>query len=1331
MGAGGSDYGGLAQGQIGQGFAQGVESGLNQFNKGLDRKQQQAHTMLNNFVAPNLARLGRPIPMPDTDDPELLRQWQAAEDARQTALSAAVKQAEGLLKQLGNPMDINQFTALYFDPSTAVSTEAQVNVRQNIGLFADLEQRRVAMYNELKAMAPNSLSYAEKFKQYNTFIETEYAPVYRQVRGREYKNDVNDPKVWGAILNREAVLADSVTYLQGIAKVVPDPEIQALIQQQLSAGAGLDLNAQVPGLNMTYRQLFDSAVDKVGLTNLLKQGDVNSITTLVGRLSSMTPEQLMGLEDPALQAFWSSYQQERATPGSTKNDILQAVAGSFRKGVNEVKQSDQAVQLGGLQIQINEQNLELAKRNVTKADNDIILQGWAIKEAPLNVQLKQDQLVINGKTISKMDSDRLIQFGALALEGNPAVLASRDEFNALLGEELTQEEKDQMWNRIVVQNLERYDKKQTQNFEAVQTQINSMKYSNTAKLAELAQQGMLHFLIPRDEKGNIIKAGPMWENVMAAVGQDETRAMGLLLGDGTPNSGLIASSRTAYNNLTAKQKQDLQIGAQNLRAATANATLVSARAKYAEDFALAEKRTAEGQASITLSNATIAKVTARFAELKGKAELGEYLDVMVSNLGADVLDNPEIKKLVVDAFGAQGAEQATQFLKDRQAFKLRAENVQAERQKAELFNSLFSSPSVIRANALDPQKVAAIANQIGADPRQLQLMLIKLAREGSSLSAAQLENIRFALTDGRSRLALAWQTRADDLEQFRLTFGLDRDRFEWQVSTDKRDFQYGKTVDERNFNYQKTRDQVADYWTRVRYWHDVRESAQRQANWLADYYQRQADSATNRRLTLEQLRVQLLQPLQQQSVLMRSQVDDATAGLAELSKKYGPDIAATLNPQVVSLQKKTDEQGNTTYVPVLADQRYKGQFDRIPPAALQEYATLMYRRDAGREALANISSTYNEIITTFKNVSGYAGDLYDVTGDSNGALPNPTPNTGANANPNVAKLDFKTYNAPTALGSSLNARLRQLAAGNSNGYTNFNRNNFCLTLIQAAFHPMLKAEHNYKGGPGGARSWVNQAIADGAVKVYGGKPLTAADIKNLPDGTILFQESGVPEGHIAIVMGGKIVETTKYSQSKISGDFGTTTAEAFVNRVKGPTIAIQIPASWYKPGQGVNAPFSGNNNSTGGGTTPSRNTGGGSTSTPAPKANPAAFVAADGSFASNISRVQASVAGAIKNRNARLIANTDKIDYIGPLTVPYGNQRALISEPSSTMAVIGSYAAQYSTYMKSKGANMAAEVKKNPQAAVDLLVSLLKKDGYGGDLRTFVVDYFRRKGWMK
>lgn len=1388
MSAGGSDFSGVAQGGIGQGFANGVESGLNQYNKGLDRKQQQAHTMLNNFVAPNLARLGKPIPMPDTDDPELLRQWKAAEDARQTGLSAATKQAEGLLKQLGSPMDINQFTALYYDPATAVDTEAQVTARGNIGRFAELEERRKALYNKLVSMPENTEGYQEMFKQYNQFITDEYNPVYKGIRGRDYQNDVNDPTVWAGIRNREALKTNNRTYLTNAATVTGDPQIERLLSDP-----DVNLNETIPGTNMTWRQYIDAKVDSVGLDNLLKQGDTASVTALIGRLQVMPDDKRMELSAD-LKMFWSNVLKEQQTPGSSGNLAIQSAVGSFVKQAAEVQQAVNTVKIQGLDMTYREES-------ITQIRGAIKLQDF---------QIDNNQ------------REAVYRFGALALEGNRAVLSGRADFDALLGD-MPKEEKDRLWTESVVNPLREYDKKQAQSFEAVRVQIDGMKLNQASQYQELAQKGMLQFVIPRDENNKIIRSGMFWQNALQAYGGDADLAEREL-------NRQISVSISNFDNFNAKTQQDLTLGAAQVRVTEANATQAEARAEYAKDFAALEYETAvttEARNKVGLTNdqittqrqnvgleadkvgleqakvnLDISKVDQRLAALRGTAQAGEYLSVMVEKLGVNSLNNPEVQKLLVREFGEAGAANVKKYLTDQAAWDESVKKSQALGQKVATFNAMFDSPATIRAFSQNPGQVAEIAKAVGADPRQTQMILGKLATENSVLTSQQIKNLAFQLQEGKSRLNLAWEqfaygkehdsaVMAQDANQFEKSFGLDLSKFsftkeqqrldnifrerqfttqnyqwqteyrrgvyqsnrafqfqeatdrrdfnfqkfvtnrsyQFQVDTDARDFKFASESDKRDFEYQKGRDQVADHWTAAGYWQGVSRAAQEQSNWLADFYLRSANSAADRDTANSQIRVQLLQPLQQQATLMQGQIDDSTKALGELQAQAGVDGPA-LSSNTIQLTKKFDENGNWvgyTASAKVSSGNAKAAYDRLG-TKVDDYAYLMYLRDKAQAAVTNINGTLETVINNYTSKTGQ-DDPYQISGDSN---PFGGRNTGPTGDPKSAVVNFKSYVSDTPIGADLAGRIRDLTSGKlpGQGFYQFNQENFCLTAVQAIFDGKVTYPgfgSGIKGGKGGARSWISQAVGAGMIKVNQGKPLTAADVRAMPDGTILFQESGVPEGHIAVVMGGKVVETSKYAQNKIYGQFGTSTAEAYVGRVKGATTAYQIPTSWWNAGSGTNYAFQ---PSKGQGTTTTTN-GGSKTAAPVKPAaatTPKAFTGGDGGFAPVPSRFQALAALAMKNGRGRLVS--DKVDT-GPLTVPYGDKNMLINDKGSTMNIVGAFGMQLSQHMSAQGANLAQAAKKDPQGFAKVVGNMMKEAGFGGNASDFVLDWFKTRGWAK
>lgn len=190
MAVGGSDYGNVARGQIGQGFAQGVESGLVQYNKGVDRKITQANKYMETVLIPNLQRLNRPLDPPKPEDgPEAMQEYLRARQSQSEQLGQIKGKIGEVLTITQSPFKADDIMGMYFDPANAIPAEAIAERQRNLGIYRTQYTQNAQYQQQLSQIDPvkSPGEYKTVWDSYQTWLNSSgFRDSYRLQNGTEY-----------------------------------------------------------------------------------------------------------------------------------------------------------------------------------------------------------------------------------------------------------------------------------------------------------------------------------------------------------------------------------------------------------------------------------------------------------------------------------------------------------------------------------------------------------------------------------------------------------------------------------------------------------------------------------------------------------------------------------------------------------------------------------------------------------------------------------------------------------------------------------------------------------------------------------------------------------------------------------------------------------------------------------------------------------------------------------------------------------------------------------------------------------------------------------------
>lgn len=1290
MAAGNSDYGSLAQGGLGQGIAQGIQQGTDNYNKGVDRKAAQANLYLSNFIGPNLARLGRAEPRPGPDASAAdIEAWAQRETARLTQLQTVLGQSEKYLKETGSPLSKEEWAGLWYDPASSNDPVKTAEVGKKALQLKGLDEQRQAHLNRIAQITdPSSPLYKQAVDEYNAWLsKTGYAKLYKEVRDVDYEEVVGTPAFAQAAQKAKLKARDEqmLTAMMGST----NGDISALAAAFM-ADPNFDLDRPYGDTGKTGRQLLLSMAKDDQLDEMVKSGKAEDVATAIATLDNMRttdPKRFEALPD-SVKVFYNQVEAYR------RGDQTVTVSEPIKDALSRYKLTTNAVVQGELGITETKQRIKIGEQ-----------------------------------TYERNEQDKMLVYGAAARDGNYAVLALKSDFIADLPEGTTPEEADRLWEATVRKPLADYQQKSDLAVKNSAANLVVMEGQELERVVNSAvKEGTFHLMYgyyKKDAAGNevfvIDKSTNQYKNFLKAQGGDEALADGKIL-------GLAAMSKETFDGYTTQRKNAIAMSVQNLRIATANAQSAEVDAKYAEIFA-------SNRATSETYNLIQAKVQAEIAPAKARGELRQMMYQAVKQLGPQVMNNAAFRADFEAALGGPEAyEAARKYLTARDTYERAVEKnqltIQGQQIKAadaDEFDRMFKSPQAIEMYLSDPDKVAELARKNGINPVHALAALTQLRKENRTLSDLQARSIRFEMYARQQGIDLA--VRSQNFQEFSTNREYNRGVF-----VSDRAFEEGQYIDRRNFEYQGQRDEIEDGFTasglnlkwaefddmttfrNLKYNNDLIIEGR---NYALEVRRLNVSEAEG----IRQFQAMFLTPLAAKIDIVQGQFETAQDNINKLlqdpilAKWNSTGINWVQDPKtgLWSAAGPTDPKNQAEFL------RMKPKIDELTRAK-NIAQNLSIELDEGK-------SLYTSIVTEGQKVLGSSVmNIPDTSKEYQGSVTDPKKGT----------QNYKVYaqNAPTTGAAALSTAVQKAMNGGYAGspYSNMYSKGYCTTFIQGVLNDTMNIPGGMpQGGSRGALGFRDALLAKGAIMFPGsGKmnELTQADIKNLPDGTLIFQEDGTTQGHVGMVLGGVIVQSSKYADNKVRGAIGTMSASAYVGakNAQGKPVrnfAVILPDSWYKNGN------SAINNSGGG----APKTGGGK-QTPAPqqptaKQTPSKYMSASGDFTPDMPVIGALVGKYLQKGGAGVSMRSSPGGKSG-LTIKTGKDSyAYISNDAVAYQAVGAFVIQYSNYVTAftGGGTLEGSFAANRQKARQALINALRTAEFSGDIEKYVDKLIKAKGW--
>lgn len=1242
MAAGGSDFSGLVQGGMGQGFAQGVQQGTDAYNRGVDRKTAQANTYLTQFIGPNLQRLsqGLPRPGPDATQDEWDK-WVQAENARRGQLDVLFKQSDTYLKQTGSPVSAEEWRGLWYDPNSAVSAEDWNAISKDYASFRTVNGNVQRLQQELAKIDPVEQPelYAQKKAQYDKYKkDNNYEARWSKITGASYVEFVGGEGETQARRN-DLMVANDQKLLSGLFNS-SDPAISGLARQLFQAGKPLD--SIDPSTGKPIRDTVMAMLDKEGLDNLIEKGGQEGIQAALQRIGAMTDAQRQDLTPQAAQ-LWNQFKAYQQDPNSIPIGPNKTVFNAYKQSDFKTTQEGQAVDQGALNLKLSSQALQQGVNNLT----------------------------LSGQAIDKNKRDAIFEIGAQAAQGNALVGSMRSEFDGLLGPEIPADVKDKLWDDGVIKPLQAYTDKQAQNFKYVESQLVGMQLNNSNTLQDTITKGQFHltgmFKVGADGKTYIDKDSEVYKRVVQVQGNPSDAALITWYDQSLKN----------YNNLDTKTQQDLRIGAAQVRTAEANAKITEVDAHYASTFADLKRK------DMTYS-VIQSRVQSEIAGAQAKGQMAVLMAQAVEQGGVGILDDPAFKADFTKALGGDKAYAAAKsYLTAQQSYKLKAQQNQLMAQANDEFDRMFKSPEAMRMYLSDPKKVEQIAKNAGLSPAAVKSALAQMISENKTMTDLQIKDMRFSIYAREQGLDLQWKQFYADQEQRTISngFQFSQDKLAWEQFADSKK------------------------WRDVQWQADVMRDAR-------DYRFRLTQQGDDRAASIRQYQAMFLGPLQESLQITQNQ-------LATAQGEFNKMLEGTPYKDFVNSNITWTRQSDGTYKASPKNAGAKATFDSLVRNGTISALEAGYTKVQGFQAdLTAGQNIYQQLIQGGK----------DSFGDGVGDMPT-VPGRQGSVKPGGATLDFKAYKANPSSKQGDDIANFVISAANgqqSKTYPNITAPGYCTTFVQAMMANVMNVPGGIPtGGINGANGFWNGILAKGASQVKGtgaGGSLSVNDIKNLPDGTLLFQKDGTREGHVAIVLNGVVVQNSRYSDNKINGAIGTMSLQSFISAED--TFAVTIPSSWYKNGAGNITPVAKPATPTGG-------TSGGNTAQP-PRPVQGKYSNGDGGFRPDVVSITSTLGNQLNKSNSGVRMAASPGGNTG-LTFQVAQGRyAVITNDNVARDAIGRVATQFGIHFSQQmGSPLSVAYRRNPQQVRNALVVELKQAGFTGDINRYLDSWLKSKGWAK
>lgn len=1344
MGAGGSDYGGLAQGQIGQGFAQGVDAATEnylkykklieeraqrEFNNNLSKYaiQAQQNELALKYIDSALASIvkGKPMPDPETATSQELDEWLSGEQAKYAQIPALIKAYEEVFKKAGIEVDPQTYVNSFFggDPTKLLSQQRdRVVATQNYRSLLPKAEELKKTAAELGAKyGYDSKEYKDAFNAYLDVINKpdaalgiSLAEAYERATGRKYVDPTANPAAFQQSARTTLVNNNVKDRLAALA--TQRPEAQAVLAQVEQGGLEASSVIDTPNGKMTVLEFVNSFVKVEDLKKLINSGSPEDLDKAMNIIFTMSAEDRAKLPEEIREA-WTIFSEYQSGKRAADDSVY-----------------SRAVTISRLP-KLDYETKVATKENI---------------QTNTNVKLKELGLAEDA-ALSQMARD--INNGV-----NVLTETNKARFFSKLPEGMSEEDKEKAWEEFAIKPYLKAKEKDDLQFRSLQNQVTAKAMENINAESSLVTSGGL-YLVATNLDGTIDYSSPAYQLYAKGRGGD-TDAVRRAFAD------LIERSKYHFDQIDETRRTSLENGKLNNRILNADADYKEWATPYQRRLLQANVRTTESQARVQTGTeqAQIDSATAGARSAQANADVAERtVDARVNNTKADARTaeaNANVAERTVDARVSNA---------NASARSAKAEADVAER-TVDARVSSYKSDAVVKeiqaevARASKTGRIAATfqetADALGEDwlnSGEPERLFGQYMTPAQIQSARKVAGVRISLRKEADNLAIldqyiknpqVWYKQPAKLREVALRAGIDPGEFVARIT-------YLASVRNKLSDLEvqqvKTSIWASKKNVQISQAHLNLAELNRQdgnARWLAEWERDRERYADARRFRDRQFNRDTAQ--QEISNFMRLvELEQSGRSLTIQQQSIVAQFKGVVLPTIIEANRTEKANienytaqieeliGNNPYIRQLANQidpnKRNAQGQIILPAGvspqhaslLSQIARLKALRADSQRALNNTNALLSQVSNSMMN-SGFS--IEDLIGDGQnpqnyitaGNLRIPV---GANKTSVVAALD--SYNGTTAASRAFISGVKRVLVGQSGGGDEIYQPGWCGRFVKT----VIKENFNLPAGVNIAANayGIYQSLVKAGMGVNNGKPIT--DVSQLQEGMVLWQDSpdrdaqGNAVGHIAIYAGGKIWHNSYYNDNKVNGAVGWMEPEQFLKAYK--TYGALLPSRLAKEGyQGdtVSIP-------------PKQNTPPGKSPTVTPPKTPPLKYADDkGNFAPSVN-----LAALTKGKGREVTKPTNG----GPLQVNIGNGSfRQLDNPqvaNNVMAIVGTQAVQYFDSMAvRKGSLTFRELaQQNPNAAIEAVVNILKsplpQGGVllSGDLEPYVLRWLKSKGIIK
>lgn len=594
MSAGGSDYGGVVQGNLGQGFAQGAQQGIQNFEQrrqALERKAQQdldnefRKTTLDmqrgdyalKYLDGSIGELQKPSQMPDLEasTPEELEAWISQEQSKYAKLPALTESMNKAFGLSGIEIDAKDYIASRLGEDPLALSKRQIDKATAIRNFKQLQPKVEALKSVWadigKEKGWDSPEAKKAFNAYNDAVNkpdptlgVSYASQYEVAKGVKYVDPTADPAMF---MQNARVSAVEGTIKDRFANLaLTDPTAAAIITSPGFAALKPTDEFTLPdGRKTTLQQYVLNGTKSADVEKLVQSGTAEDLSKAMDLVYMMSEEQRSNLPD-SVKAAWSTFTNYKN--GTTPQDDS-----IYSRAVMVSK-------LPALDFKQKEANVALTTANTKNVLFDTVSKQSAV--------------------INNMARD--------AMNGvNVNTPANRALFDSLLPEGTSDADADKAWNDAMVAPYLQKQAERNVEFDQMKVTLANTKWAGLNDQAKAVTDGSL-YLMSAAPDGSVDFTSDAYRQYVdknGGVDNDTTRANFKVLFD---------TSSTFFD-----RKSDLDKA--NLKFAQAQADRERQAATFDLDTTDSRKSLIAAQAKSATSDANVAVATeqTRIDEIFDKA----------------------------------------------------------------------------------------------------------------------------------------------------------------------------------------------------------------------------------------------------------------------------------------------------------------------------------------------------------------------------------------------------------------------------------------------------------------------------------------------------------------------------------------------------------------------------------------------------------------------------------------------------------------------------------------------------------------------------------------